>query len=125
MLEETTNQIKVYLCIICKTNTISEKRVCHWFEPSGDPHLDGDIFGFDPNTYTNYEIEGGRLFAKKPNQHWVSDATIRLSDTIIRIKELQKKLEKEAPIGGICTQCLENPIVISLAEHIQFQNKSR
>lgn len=108
---------KDYLCAICRKNSISEKRVCELFEGSGSS-FDGDIHGFDPNTYDNYRIEGGRLLAKKPSQHWDSDITTRLN-------KLLNKPKKETPIGGICTECLENPVVLSLVEHIQFENKSR
>lgn len=109
---------KSYLCAICRVNHISEKRACELFEGSGDSHLDGDMHGFDPNTYSNYRIEGGKLLVKRPNQHWNSDIKTRLN-------KLLYKLEKEPPIGGICTQYLENPIVLSLMKHIQFENKSR
>lgn len=108
---------KDYLCAICKTNRISEKRVCELFEGSGSS-FDGDIHGFDPNTYTNYRMEGGRLLAKRPDQHWNSDIKTKLN-------KLLNKPEKEPPIGGICIQCLENPVVLSLMEHIQFKSKSR
>lgn len=103
---------KDYLCAICKKNLISEKRECELFTGTGSA-TDGDIFGFDPNTYTNYRIEGGKLFEKRPEIYWDSDIKLRL------LELLNKKPEK-APVGGICNECLKNPLVESLAGHINF-----
>ncbi|MBI2063187.1 MAG: hypothetical protein HYT61_03040 [Candidatus Yanofskybacteria bacterium] len=107
---------KNYLCAICRKNQISKKRICELFEGGGG--FDGDIFGFDPISYTDYRIEGGKLFAERPDLFWESDTKRKLD-------ELLKTPKKEPPIGGICTECLKNPIVLSLMEHIQFENKSR
>ncbi len=104
---------KDYLCSVCKKNLISEKQECELFEGTGSA-TDGDIFGFDPNIYSNYKIEGGRLFIKRPDACWDSDIKLRL------LELLNKKPEKP-PIGGICNECLKNPIVLSLIDHIQFE----
>lgn len=94
-------RVKRYLCVVCKKKAVVESRNEHRIPDDEVP----DVGGCDYSTYTDHKVTGGKLLENHPDVRWDWALTSLISD---------------APLGGICTDCLKTDAVRVLLPHINF-----
>ncbi len=89
------DQVREYRCATCYVNFVIDKRIQHTVEEV----LTGDTLNCNLDSYSDHRVEGGELFVSRPDIEWVSLALHSLKI---------KSNRTDTPIGGVCTQCLED-----------------